>query len=450
MHISRLIKLLLLPGIIFCQNYIIQSRDDTTFVQSEEGLKPVLDSLINQEPYWGKFYLLKDIKDGKQIKLNYIQGFEALTVDSIHIQGGQRVRNSTRQLLFKPLLHTRPDHGTRKSLEWLSRNYSWLDAGSELGYGIYAETHLAAVVNYFPSFASHISGVMGLSRTKNGNWDGQGELDLRLENLGGQAGVTQFKWRRPDNQTQRVYLAYEEPFTFGLPLGISFEIEQELIRGSYLKNARTAMVSSISRLGLWSIGGKSESFKDTEDDSTGIQAEFRSVSIRFRGDTRNHRWLPSQGNNWDLRLEIGQDFKREASSFYELSLNYGIYTKIRGRSLIFLGFWGRGIWMKKKLHPGKFTRYGGSSTLRGYREEQFSTDRVLITSGEWLFFASVRHQIFLFSEAAIQKQIIPLPFSYGLGYRRDTPRLVFSIAYGLGREDTFSSGKLHLKVITKL
>lgn len=450
MHISKILILLLLPELIFCQEYIIQSEKDTTLVQYEEGLKPALDSLINQESYWGKFYLLKDIKAGKRIKLNYIQGFEAISVDSIHVRGGQSVRNSTRQLIFRPLLHTRPDYETRKSLEWLSRNYSWLDTGSELGYGVYAETHLAAVVNYFPSFASHISGVMGLSRAKNGNWDGKGELDLRLENLGGQAGVTQFQWRRPDNQTQRVYLAYEEPFIFGLPLGISFEIEQELIRGLYLNNARTAMVSGISRLGLWSIGGKSESFKDTENDSTGVRAELRSISIRFRGDTRNHRWLPSQGNNWDLRLEIGQDFKREALSFYELSLNYGTYTKIRGRSLIYLGFWGRGIWMKTKIHPGQYTRFGGSSTLRGYREEQFSTDRVLITSGEWLFFTSVQHQVFLFSEAAIQKHIKPTPFSYGFGYRRDTPRMVFSIAFGLGREDTFSSGKLHLKVITKL
>jgi len=442
--------ILALTGVIFSQTYIIQSRDDSIFVSEAEYIESALDSILLQEPAWGKYLLLKNIKSEKSVKLNYVHGFEELTIDSIHIQNGQNVNQSISQLIFKPLLHTHPDQETRKSLLWLNKNYSWLESSPELDYGIYGRNRLAAVINYYPAFASYIKGVAAVSQAENGNWEGKGELDLNIENIGGKAGITKFQWQRPDNHSQRTYFSYEEPFSLGLPLGLSLEIEQELIKKLYLKKARTGMVSSVSRFGLWSLGGKSEIFTSTGPDSTErTEPKLRSVSIRFRGDTRNHRWLPSTGNFWDLRIEIGQDVRQEKSSFYELFLSSGIFINVR-RSTIYLGLRAEGIWMKSKLHPGKIIHYGGSSSFRGYEERKFATDRVLIPTGEWLILESVQQQIFLFLEAAIQNQVKPLPFSYGFGYRQDTSRVAFSIVYGLGRYDDLSSGKLHLKVITKL
>ena len=108
---------------------------------------------------------------------------------------------------------------------------------------------------------------------------------------------------------------------------------------------------------------------------------------------------------------------------------------------------------KDQLQLSDHFWFGGFGSLRGYRENQFHGTTVSWINLEYRFIVGRNSRVFLFSDwgfyqyeeaTGIKNDILP---GYGVGIRFDTPLGIMGVDYGLGRGDTFSTGKIHFGLI---
>lgn len=89
---------------------------------------------------------------------------------------------------------------------------------------------------------------------------------------------------------------------------------------------------------------------------------------------------------------------------------------------------------------------GGTRTLRGYRENEFSTNRLLLARNEFYFFRSRNTDIFLFGDFAWFNSSPNYLFKtgYGLGLRANSKTAIVEISYGVPLQENILRGKIHL------
>ena len=83
---------------------------------------------------------------------------------------------------------------------------------------------------------------------------------------------------------------------------------------------------------------------------------------------------------------------------HRLAPNTGMKNKI-----VFKGKWTN----RDSLEWSQMIRYGGLENLRGYRENQFFSDGVILPSVEFFRYLTDETTISIFSEGAIQKKYHP-------------------------------------------
>jgi outer membrane protein insertion porin family len=105
-------------------------------------------------------------------------------------------------------------------------------------------------------------------------------------------------------------------------------------------------------------------------------------------------------------------------------------------------------------------RFGGATTLRGYREEQFRGARVAWSNLEYRYLLSRRTRAFVFFDAGYYSGFeyanaeSPRPnevensvYAWGLGARVETPLGIIGVDYGLGKGDPLMNGKVHVSLV---
>jgi len=108
---------------------------------------------------------------------------------------------------------------------------------------------------------------------------------------------------------------------------------------------------------------------------------------------------------------------------------------------------------KNQLQLSDHFWFGGFGTVRGYREDQFHGTTVSWVNLEYRFIVGRNSRIFLFNDWGFYQyedggitvnDILP---GYGVGIRFDSPLGIMGVDYGIGRGDTFSTGKIHFGII---
>jgi outer membrane protein insertion porin family len=104
-------------------------------------------------------------------------------------------------------------------------------------------------------------------------------------------------------------------------------------------------------------------------------------------------------------------------------------------------------------------RLGGAATLRGYREGQFLGSRLVWTNLEYRFLVALRSFFYGFIDVGYIAQpsitAIGLTASerskigYGVGVRIDSALGLIGVSFALGEGDTFSTSKIHIRLINE-
>ena len=407
-------------------------------IANSQQIESKLYNDLYSKGQWGSYYILNS--DG-----SYKHFIEAVPIDSVHLISDDVLNNRVLDRLFGSIKGLSSANQVHRQLNSIEDAYPFLHESSTLSFAKYENTKVAAVIEFDPIFKSHAGGIIGASRDKNGEWIATGEFDLRLENIRNQGSILDLSWRQPDSRSRFLNISYETPNLLTLPIGTIFAFHQEFYEKSFFIESNSAFITVIGPFGQWKIGGKSERSRDLNLDQ---QFESQMGVFGLKGDRRNSRWLPYSGSYWEWNLSYGKlnDFSGP-TQVAEVYINIEKYRSLN-QHVLFFSFLGHRNWIDgRSLSLSKMIKFGGSKQLRGYHDNQFSSDWVAIQTTEFIFGPLNRTQIFLFTDIPITSEQKIKP-GYGIGIRQYNGSLSYNIS--LGFPGRFSNGKIHISFITDL
>ncbi|MBR4643377.1 MAG: BamA/TamA family outer membrane protein [Selenomonadaceae bacterium] len=171
----------------------------------------------------------------------------------------------------------------------------------------------------------------------------------------------------------------------------------------------------------------------------------RSITLEHVTDTRDNIYSPKEGNKVNLALEVGNfggDF-----NFQKVSIEHQHYRPAGDHDQVwaFRGMYGYG---RGDLTEFNQFRLGGQGSLRGYRDDQFRGNRMILGSLEYRFPLAKKIQGALFTDfgGVWDTGLRPRNFkgSYGFGVSLNTPMGPLRLDYGRGSQ----GGRFHFTVGT--
>jgi len=414
--------------ILFFYNSIIaQTNDQEAFDRLESSGR------------WGDYYIIQPNNQFQLIKKD-------IKVDSVHFIGDQTISQLALNKLFNNLINSPSRDIALSRFQAIQDAHAFLSENTSMSFARYNKENIAALVNIRTDFKSHVGGILGSTKDKNGDWKLNGELDFNLENIFKNSSSFRLLWRQPTSLFRLLSFEVNSPIIMGQLFGINMNFNQEFSDKNYLLETLSAYITAIGPFGRWKIGSK---YETTNDFQFSQRSKSRLVAFAVEGDRRNARWLPYSGSYWGTRIDIGNYIDKLGSAI-ELNsqAHFGIYKPILSSILSFKiqGFLNHID--SRELISAKQVKFGGSNTLRGYNENQFSADWVFLQTFEWISGNLDQSQFFVFIDNVLVEELKIKPSS-GFGVRVFDSTFYYDISVGFptgGLKD----GKIHLKFNTRL
>jgi outer membrane protein assembly factor BamA len=399
---------------------------------------------------------------------------ETIVIDNFYISGADYTR---RDVILREIAWSKGQVYTPAVREGIKRSLDGLQifarieeprlSPSDSGVVLFIEveegqsTTFDGIVGYVPGGATAGSDDSGYFT---------GLLDLNFANLFASARKLAIEWRKPDRESDTFSLRYKEPWLFSWPVNGNL--------GFYRRVQDTLFIKQGYELGIeipldyrWHIYASFAQDFTRPDSLAAIQRSITrntqnlySTGVRF--DARNFRANPSSGMYLDLRFTYGD--KQVDGPPYLLAVDSSIVRQqetqtLAGNGGIFFEIFRRQVAAVQvhgaylNVDPGAADDadlfwFGGTGSLRGYRENQFRSDRFAVGSIEYRFLTGIRSRLFAFLDAAVfaQPEGNESRIGYGFGIRQETALGTLAIDYGLGQDDTFSQGKIHIGLVNEL
>jgi outer membrane protein insertion porin family len=300
-----------------------------------------------------------------------------------------------------------------------------------------------------------------------------GLVNLSLRNLFGTGRRADARWQKETRSTQELELKYLEPWVLGYPFNANIGFLQRIQDSTYIKrNVSFKGEALITKSFSASVLANFERVIPTLNDNN-IQIynvfDSRTIStgVEIKLDTRDYVYNPASGVLYRTSYQVGQKKIYNASAFPNLDLP-GDFTVQKGtvdldfyysffrRQTSLVGVHGVEI-RSPEFEIADYMRFGGSTTVRGYREDQFLASRAAWANFELRYSLTRKTFASIFYDAGYYKKpydaLTMSPeqsgfiFGYGAGIRIETALGIFGISYALGKGDTFLEGKIHFGLI---
>jgi outer membrane protein insertion porin family len=141
-----------------------------------------------------------------------------------------------------------------------------------------------------------------------------------------------------------------------------------------------------------------------------------------------------------------------------ITIGFGAFYEIFSRNVLAFSVSGKEL-DGPFFEQSDLWRFGGTRSVRGYREEQFLASRIAWSNLEYRLMLTPRSYTFLFLDAgyyfldadpergiAQQEDYI---FGYGLGITIETAIGLLGVSFALAEGETFSEGKIHFGIINE-
>jgi outer membrane protein assembly factor BamA len=277
-----------------------------------------------------------------------------------------------------------------------------------------------------------------------------GSLDLFLGNIAGTARSASVKWERPQMENSRLEIDYSEPFLFGFDASAQAGLKHMVEDSAYVKTSASLMVKM-------PVG---------EGFNAGVGAEYERIvpgaSLVYQKSNKyGTKWLLEWQRSEDgmffnyLFLKLGADYGRK--NYYQPSQSLtvskttgdlAVSKQIFARQEVYFAARGRAVITGEKPVP-RYDQYsmGGTSSLRGYYQEQFIANQVAWGNLEYRYKPVKNLVLFPFADLGYfydrERSLRGYRSGYGFGFKLGTRIGWINIVYGLGRDDSFLNGKVH-------
>ena len=300
-----------------------------------------------------------------------------------------------------------------------------------------------------------------------------GSIDVKFGNLLGTGRQINARWEKRSRETQELALRYREPWILGYPVHLSGGFQQ-LIQDTTYVERRWEFAAELPLGQNFTASGHVAKESISPDSLAHIRfnlprSSVTSVGATLRYDSTDDPINPRRGVFYLTTVETGrkttdQVIGVEGKNFSRDKILVDLHWLLPtfGPQVLSLAVHGRQV--KSNAPPEILVtdqfRFGGATTLRGYREEQFRGSRVAWSNVEYRYLLSRRTRAFLFFDAgyysgfeyanAISPQLNQVEnnvYAWGLGARIDTPLGIVGVDYGLGEGDALTNGKVHVSLV---
>ncbi|MCX7984675.1 MAG: BamA/TamA family outer membrane protein [Bacteroidetes bacterium] len=296
-----------------------------------------------------------------------------------------------------------------------------------------------------------------------------GLLSLQFRNLFGTARSLSTRWYRERAHTQEVEVTYSEPWLLSYPINSTIGITQRRHDSTYIRNSYTGvveyMVSEEFSVGLVLSGVYTHAI---EGYGKRVMPSSSSVSIgaSVKYDTRNSVHTPTEGILYSTQYSTGTQWQTafgtnpsRKNTTQRLHFDCEWYILVAHRQILVLDAHIRALYTSFSTISDLFL-FGGTTSLRGYREGQFAGSRIAWLNSEYRYLVAPRSYFFVFSnvgyyfsprnDAFNMYEQSGYPIGYGVGVRMETTLGFLGVSIAFGKGDTFSTAKLHVRVSNEL
>ena len=431
----------------------LASQPDPVLFRSINGkvIGGSLDSVINEDPDLTVMLDLHRIIVSDKI-IEYKKSYRVKYLDTLVVRSTEPLRQTVLQQITKPLARTAIGTGFDQQVQIMHQRYYFLNQPAQYQLGRIAWDRLGGMVQIQPTFENQFSGLMGMNKTGR-LWNLTGEFNMHLENVLKTAGSYDLYWNRVDSLSQILKFEFIEPHPFGLGIGINWNYHHEVIQGLYtFMESQTRFQVYMPKFPLLRLGiSKGKTIPTLNGEIQGYSlVSFRSFVISAGYDGTNHRLLPNKGYKYEFQLDGGE---QNNTGFIEGQYQFTYYFPMTNKS--FLGFKsnGKSIWSNRGQIPkSRLYYFGGASTLRGYREQQFFSANYQVSSFEFGYRPNPGWEGNLFIDYGtnFSGRIQHGRVGYGLGFAQVNRQAIIKIQYAVPGSLDFQNGKLHIKLISRL
>lgn len=300
-----------------------------------------------------------------------------------------------------------------------------------------------------------------------------GLVNVILRNIFGTGRAAAVRWQKLTRESQELEIKYLEPWLFGFPFNVNAELFQRIQDTTYVQRR---ILGALEFLATEDISASA--FISTEEVIpservvpvfTVYNSSTLTTGLSLKIDLRDDPLAPTGG----ILFETGYSFSRKKingpaqyitpsletnlnlqrvtagfSAFYELFLRNVVAISVNGKELSGPFFEQSDLW-----------RFGGTRTVRGYREEQFLASRIAWSNVEYRLMLTQRSYAFTFLDAgyylieADEERGISrnedVIFGYGVGITVDTAIGLLGVSFALANGDSFNEGKIHFGIINE-
>lgn len=345
-----------------------------------------------------------------------------------------------------------------RQLSLLNR-LGYISDAKQLGIGRLKNGADALVVELNESNANRLNGIVGFIPEDQRGQGGfiTGLLEFNFGNIFGRGRELNIHWEKIDRSSEEIKLSYDEPFPFGYPIKPGISFAQLVQDSSYIKRDLELRVNIplTFNLGIFASAAREKTnAREFGERELGL-SDYTALNITggFKFDDRDFIFNPMSGVYYET--SVTRTSRKETGISRITGRRLGIraeyYQKLTERSLLAIIINGNDSRYNNGSVPyAELYRVGGASTLRGYREDQFRGAQVGWTNIEYRIITGKLSRMFIFGDAGF---ISGTPtgrdeskLSYGVGIRLTTAIGQIGIDYGIGADDTFSNGKVHLSL----
>jgi hypothetical protein len=440
----HIFKFFIFVSILFGQNNerIFKSIQ---FNQVNDSLK----KMLNNELDWKTEYILHGYSDNPDSSIYKVQKSDRI-IDSVLIKTEDIITNKVLQQIISNYKYKSVSHNFSFVGKKLISEYYFLNNIPDHQFGLIDTNKIALIIDINPKFENNFSGFLGLNKQRN-KLSVEGESIIHLENYFKQAESFNLFWRKTDSISQKISFDLFFPHPFGWNTGIVWNYYFEIINGLYTYSETNYAIRTFSsflhnlQFGYLkgsttpTLNGEIKQYKKNE-----VQA-FSIISTK---DTRNNRILPTQGIFIENNINFGTqntssfiDFGHEVQYYYLIKKNIFLKTQIIAE----------GIYdFKKRIPLSRYKKFGGTSTLRGFNENQFFNTQFQILTFETGYSVAPSIQTKLFFDIASKDLNLfdNYLIGYGFGLYQVNNNSLVQIEYALSNL-TPSQGKIHFKWITR-
>ena len=330
-------------------------------------------------------------------------------------------------------------------------------------------------INVKEKNTNNFDGIIGYVPPAKDNESGYvtGLVNVTLRNIFGTGRAAAIKWQKLTRVSQELDLKYLEPWLFGYPFNINAELFQRIQDTTYVQRRISGSLEFLATEDI-----SASAFISTEDVIpterqvpvfTVYNSSTLTTGLSLKIDLRNDPLAPTSGFLFETAysfsrkkingppeyitpgLETNPNLQRITagfSAFYELFHRNVVAISVNGKELRGPYFEQSDLWY-----------FGGTNTVRGYREEQFLASRIAWSNLEYRLMLTQRSYTFLFfdagyylREADIERSIPKnedFIFGYGLGITVETGIGLLGVSFALAQGDSFSEGKIHFGIINE-